>query len=326
MNNMAQATPIIHVPKTIGKYSVLTLIGQGGFSKVVLGIDPKTKQKVAIKIYSRQFMTENNMIYFLENEIRLHSRFNHPNIVKIHEIIYEEEYIMIVMDYYRNGDLFTAVSNGCNFSLPEQISTIYQIVDAVNYLHQRGICIRDIKPENILFDDFYRPILIDFGLAKENGCLSRTICGTTSYLAPEVISSNDYNPIKADIWSLGVTIHIFCTKMFPWNHYSETMTIKQMASKNLEIDIKATGFIKKILEKCLVLDPEQRISAQNIISLFDCYQHQPLPQPIYYETSAKTNAQTLPKIQIRKNCFIKEISHSNFARFGERKRRILSKR
>ncbi|EAY02474.1 CAMK family protein kinase [Trichomonas vaginalis G3] len=324
-NNGDAQYPEIIIPSNIGKYTIIAQIGSGGFSKVALGIDPKSQKKVAIKIYSRLYITENNMISFLEHEMRLHSRFDHPNIVKVLDVIYEPEYIMIVMDYYKNGDLINVLTNGTHFTFNEKLSAIHQIVDAVNYLHQRGIWIRDIKPENILFDDNYRPMLIDFGLAKENGMASKTLCGTFLYIAPEVISSPKYNAIQADIWSLAVTIHIFCTKKFPWEENSDAHIINQMASKKLEIDNQTTGFIKQILEQCLVFDPEKRPTAQDILSLFDYYQHKRLIHPKSDDLILKSKRQPLPRINTKKAHISKDISESNFLRRGERIRRFPSK-
>ncbi|KAI5510762.1 protein kinase protein, partial [Trichomonas vaginalis G3] len=184
---MSEVSYHIRIPSSVGRYKILRQIGKGGFAVVVQAVDTKTNQFVAIKIVSRQeIQRQNNMIY-LENELRLCSRFDHPSIVKVFDIIYEEDIIMIVMEYFQNGDLQSLISHGIRLSFEECIRISYQILEGLTYLHKRGISHRDIKPENILFDDAYNPKLVDFGLAKENSDALSTYCGTAWYIAPEIV-------------------------------------------------------------------------------------------------------------------------------------------
>ena len=211
---MSNVSNHIRIPSSVGRYRILRQIGKGGFAVVVQAVDTKTNQFVAIKIVSRQeIQRQNNMIY-LENELRLCSRFDHPSIVKVFDIIYEEDIIMIVMEYFHNGDLQSLISQGILLSFDECVRISYKILDALAYLHKRGICHRDIKPGNILFDDSFNPKLIDFGLAKENADVLSTYCGTLWYIAPEIVKNSEYDGRKADIWAFGVTLHLLSTGCF----------------------------------------------------------------------------------------------------------------
>lgn len=314
------------VPAMIGKYKVIKRCGLGAFAVVVLAYDTKLQTKVAIKVYNRKAIIENNMMAYIENEVRLHQRMDHPNIVKIQEVIYDQDNIMIVMDYCRNGDLVNILARGISFTPSEQISIFRQLVDAINYLHSRGICVRDIKPENILFDDDFKPILIDFGLARENGYKMKTFCGTQLYIAPEVISSDSYNAFEADIWSLGVTMHILCTSKFPWENLNDAKIISQMVDKKLEIINRTNGIIGFIIGKMLVFNPEERPTAQQICEYFENYLNKPIVHPKSADIVLKAKRTALPKIGIRRQVLPRENSEMNFSRMCGRIKISLKKR
>ncbi|EAX89733.1 CAMK family protein kinase [Trichomonas vaginalis G3] len=213
-NNLDESpvnTSRIRIPSHIGKYTITKLIGKGGFAVVVLAVNDQTHQQVAIKICDRVQIQENNILAYLEAELRLSMRFNHPNIAKTYEVIYEPDIILIVMEYFPNGDLQSLLTHGVKFTTQEQIKIAIGVLNGLNYLHQRGISHRDIKPENIVFDEKLNPKIIDFGLSKEDSSNLYTFCGTPYYVAPEMITSHSYNGMKADIWAFGITLHCLAT-------------------------------------------------------------------------------------------------------------------
>lgn len=233
----------IRVPHQVGKYKIVKKIGKGGFAVVALGINKDTNEKVAIKIVDRKMITDLNVFLYLENELRLGSRFNHPNIVKVYDIIYENDIILVVMEYLPNGDLQTVVAKGVSFTTDEQIKIAHGLLSALAYLHERGISHRDLKPENVLFDEHYTPKLCDFGLSKENSSNMCTYCGTPLYMAPEIITSPKYDGMKADIWAFGVTLHILAVSAFPWSFMPGCQYIKLIQDGNLTTTVVATGII-----------------------------------------------------------------------------------
>lgn len=279
-------TSKIRIPEYVKRYKVVRTIGSGGFSVVVLGVHQKTGEKVAIKIMDRKEITKQKVFSYLENELRLISRFNHPNIVKVFDIIYEEDVIMIIMEYLRQGDLQKVISSGITFTLSEQISITRQLLDALTYLHKRGIAHRDIKPENILFDENFHPKLIDFGLSRENPAALHTLCGTSLYLAPEVVTSSEYDGRKSDVWAMGIVIHIIAALAFPFDIASEVYHLKRLAAHNLNFDIKIQGILGTIVKNCLVYNENERPSAEYLLNLVDGECKRPLtchisqmPQP-----------------------------------------------
>lgn len=288
------------VPRVIGKYKVIRNIGNGGFAKVVLAIDSKTEKLYAIKVVSRDQIVKLGLLNYLENELRLSARFDHPNIVKIYDIIYLKDVICIVMEYLSNGDLQTLIASGFTFSFPEQVRIMKELLSGLSYLHKRGVSHRDIKPENVLFDQNFHPKLIDFGLSRENSSNMKTCCGTILYMAPEIICSNSgYDGMKSDIWSFAVTFHLLCNKNYPWDKHSEIQLMKDFKCNSLQLRILSNGIIGKILSMCLNFDPSERPTAQKLIEFIEDYQEQ-LPKFIGGNFPRKTcDGSSLPRLNIK---------------------------
>lgn len=258
-----------YVPGQIGKYTVLSLLGQGAFATVVKAIDLKTKQFYAIKIISRKEMNNSSTIEYVERELRLISCLDHPNIIKIFDIIYEEDKICIVMEYLAGGDLNSVLTMGVSFNLNKKLQIASALVDALCYLHKNGIAHRDIKPANVLFDENLNPKLIDFGLAIEKANNSSTMCGTVVFMAPEVIKSNNYDGFKSDIWSLGVTLHLLASNQYPFPPMSDSKFINLVRQDKLPVYIRSLDYLGFIIQACLTIDPEQRLSAQELRERID---------------------------------------------------------
>lgn len=261
----------IRVPPQIGKYKTVRTIGRGGYAVVIEAIDTKTDKHVAIKIINRIEITKSNMLVYLENELRLMSRFDHPNIVKVIDILYELEIIMIVMEYLPNGDLQGLLSLGIHISFEEQLRIAKELLEALCYLHKRGVAHRDLKPQNILFDEEMHVKLIDFGLSKETSNLTRTVCGTPLFMAPEVIKSNTYDPKRADIWAIGVILHLCATGAhFPWISRTEMQFVNDMLANDLEMFIEPKGVIGNVIKHCLIYDPNARATAEELLQMLTC--------------------------------------------------------
>ena len=136
--------------KIIGDYIIKNVIGEGTFSKVKLGVNALTGQKVAIKILDKLKLIEEEGIERVLREIKISSELNHPNIIKIYDIMEDEKNYLVVMEYCEEGELFNYIVKKDRLSESESSFFYYQLINAIEYLHSNGIAHRDLKPENIL--------------------------------------------------------------------------------------------------------------------------------------------------------------------------------
>lgn len=200
------------------RYEFISILGRGGFGEVRLyKAKEDSKALYAIKtIHKSRFSQKNfKQIY---KEVDVLSKLDHPNIVKYYESYEESAYIHLVMEYVSGYNLFRVISCKDSFTEYDIAEIIYNLLQAVNYVHTKGIVHRDIKPENILFaqQGVYSSLkLIDFGLAVESYSSTRVKAGTMRYIAPEMLKGTF--TFKTDSWSIGVIMYILVTGLFPFD-------------------------------------------------------------------------------------------------------------
>ncbi|TMW55046.1 hypothetical protein Poli38472_013808 [Pythium oligandrum] len=135
------------------------------------------------------------------------------HVVGCDEVQWHDESVLIRMPYYAGGDLLSLLERQPSHRLPEQqaLSLFFQIVQGVQCLHDNGIGHRDLSLENVLIDDDNKLKICDFGLSVGAAASSKECVGKRNYMAPEVVAGVEYNPIQADVWSLGILLFIMLT-------------------------------------------------------------------------------------------------------------------
>lgn len=250
----------------VGKYNIGAEIGSGGFATVYLGQHIRTGEKVAIKVIERSTAKDFGLLPYIETELRLVSMLNHPNIARVYDIIYTDEFIYIIMEYFENGSLQNFIDCHCRFPQADQIRVATEILEGLNYLHSRGISHRDIKPANIMFDKEMHAKIIDFGFSREFNCgkLS-TVCGTQEMMAPELMCGKVYDGMMVDIWAFGITLHLMCELVFPFEYTSDSQLIYCAKTNTFNFQIKAQGIIGWLIHNCLKYDPKERMTVKQML-------------------------------------------------------------
>ncbi|KAI4964223.1 hypothetical protein ZWY2020_006835 [Hordeum vulgare] len=195
----------LKVRRRVGKYELGRTIGEGTFAKVRFAKDTESGDHVAIKILDKAKVQKHGLVEQIRREIYAMKLIQHPNVVRLHEVMGSKARIFIVLEY-------VTAARG---SLKEDEARRYfqQLINAVDYCHIRGVYHRDLKLENLLLDTAGNLKVSDFGLsaiseqAKADGLL-HTTCGTPNYVSPEVIEDKGYDGAFADLWSCGVILFI----------------------------------------------------------------------------------------------------------------------
>ena len=158
------------------------------------------------------------LIFPIEGQVI--SLLNHPNIIGYHGLVQYGNKSCLIFDYSSIGDLITYYGNRNFFPEPEARRIFDQLLKGLSYAHDNGFCHRDIKLDNALvFDEGSRFVWADWGYAHYfgDGLMTNDTCGTMEYSSPEVIKGEYYYGPEVDIWSLGVTLYMLVTGIFPFN-------------------------------------------------------------------------------------------------------------
>jgi len=236
-------------------------IGKGAFSTIYKGKHKDTGKYYAIKEIS--FENLEKIRDSIKREFTLMKNLNHKNIIKLHEVFFDndEKNIYLVIDYFPRGD-FAKFLNGK--ALKEKYAKKYmrQLVDGLKYLYDKQILHRDLKPQNILVAEEGSLVITDFGFARytDNEHMLNTLCGSPMYMAPEIMLKKRYNN-KSDLWSVGV---IFFELLFGTTPYKAKNMIDLMTNiKKKAVTLPKNSLsseCRDLLLNLLRRDPNRRIS------------------------------------------------------------------
>ncbi len=237
-----------------------------------MAINKNNKNKYAIKIYTKKALLDPQKKNTVHNEIKILRQLDHVNIVKLYEVIDTPIFLYLVMEYIEGISLLDKIKKDTNHFFEEQraLKLFVQILKAIIYCQNKNICHRDIKLENILIikDDIIK--LIDFGFAvkTDKETFQNLLCGSPSYMAPEIVNKEKYIAQYSDIWSLGVLFYSMLYGRFPFKGKNQEELFKKINEAKVEFpdDIEVNDKIKILLKKILVVIPTQRPSLQEILN------------------------------------------------------------
>ena len=242
-------------------------LGIGAFGRVYLVTHKFTKKKFALKVINKnkliQAYGDCKLIY---NEIEIHSKLNHRNIIRLYNKQETEDEIQILLEYAEKGNLFNLIQKENGLEESKAYKYFIQIVNAVYFLHQNNIIHRDIKPENILLGDNNLLKLCDFGWAKELTVNNRsTFCGTMEYMAPEIVGSEKYD-FSVDVWSLGILLYELIMGRSPFRSKKDRNIMIKIKKHNLVFDENKniSNECKDLINGLLDTNPLTRLRLKDI--------------------------------------------------------------
>jgi len=249
-------------------------IGRGGFSVVVEAVSKKKdnqSEKFAVKIIEKSMIQDD--IKLLRREIDIMRRVEHKNILKLHEIYESEEKVYIVMELVNGSELFDRIVDKGYYSEKNAIIIVKQILDAVAYLHSKGIAHRDLKPENLLCsgqDEDEIVKIADFGLSKifSGDEELMTSFGTPGYVAPEVLMCESYDK-SVDMWGIGIITYILLAGYPPFYAENDTALFEKIMNAEYDFDDECwedvSDLAKDFIRHLLVKDPNERYTAKEAL-------------------------------------------------------------
>ena len=252
--------------RLVGEYELQRVLGKGSEGYVRVAVHRRTGERKAIKIFEKS--KEINLEH-LKNEIASLRKLNHPNIVKLEEVIENESQLYFVMELCSGGSLAEHVSIE-PFSIPVARGFFKQILNGLKYCHDCGIVHRDLKLENILLDnDGINLKICDFGhstvIVTDWDFVQSAIVGSLYQIAPEQLQDHCYRGKKADVWSLGVILVRMLTGHYPFYSKNPEETVNLIKNAVYQLPETIPPDIQELISHILIINPEERYSLEDVM-------------------------------------------------------------
>ncbi|XP_052402355.1 serine/threonine-protein kinase DCLK2 isoform X4 [Carassius gibelio] len=255
------------------KYKIGKVIGDGNFAVVKECVERSTGKEFALKIIDK--IKCRGKEHLIESEVAVLRRVKHPNIIMLIEEVDTPTELYLVMELVKGGDLFDSITSSTKYTERDASVMVFNLAAALRYLHRMCIVHRDIKPENLLVCEYPNGTkslkLGDFGLATVVEGPLYTVCGTPTYVAPEIIAESGYG-LKVDIWAAGVITYILLCGFPPFrseNNLQEDL-FDQILVGRLDFPSpfwdNITDSAKELIGHMLQVNVEARYTAEDVLS------------------------------------------------------------
>ncbi|MDG4811237.1 serine/threonine-protein kinase [Micromonospora sp. WMMD1120] len=251
-----------------GRYRLLDLVGTGGMGRVWLARDEMLHRDVAVKeVVPPSWLAEaerEQLRLRTLREARTAARLNHPNVVRIYDVVHDRESPWIVMEYVPSRSVQQIISAEGPLS-PQRTARIgLAVLAALRAAHTAGVLHRDVKPHNVLVADDGRVVLTDFGLATFDGGDGAmtgpgTVLGSPQFVAPERAREGVSDP-RTDMWSLGATLYATVEGQSPYARSTAMATLSALATEPPD-PMRRAGPLRQVITGLLQRDPWRRLTA-----------------------------------------------------------------
>ncbi|XP_078598734.1 testis-specific serine/threonine-protein kinase 3-like [Branchiostoma floridae x Branchiostoma japonicum] len=256
-------------------YRLGVTLGDGSYGCVKRAFSVRLEKDVAVKIINKRVASKDFLQRFLPRELAIVQRLQHPNIVKVYQIIDTPDKVYTIMEEAPHGDLLEHVQTRGAMSERRARETFRELAEAVSYCHTQDICHRDLKCENILLDAHGHVKLTDFGFARDapsddrgRPTMSQTFCGSAAYASPEVLRGKPYQPSSYDIWSMGVVLYIMVVGTMPFDDSNVRKMLRKQMDRKLNFSSTRTisQECKLLITQMLSPDVSQRPTIHEVLN------------------------------------------------------------
>ena len=256
-----------------GRFRIEKLIGKGGMGAVFLARHLSMGKEVAIKVLSRELSDDPNQVERFNQEAQNSSRLRHPNTIRVFDFGRAEQgFLYLAMEYLEGLELSKVLKRDAPLSADRALHILRQLAKSLAEAHNSGLIHRDVKPDNIFLSDVYGEQdfvkVLDFGIAKvtnaEAARATRTqpgfLCGTPTYLAPEIAMGTSVTP-ATDIYSTGVVAYQMLTGRPPYRADSPIAVVMKHIHDPVPVlgpEVRAPEGLKRLIGEMLSKDPAAR--------------------------------------------------------------------
>jgi 3-phosphoinositide dependent protein kinase-1 len=272
------------VKKGVKDFAFGRTLGEGSYSTVMAATDRQTLREYAIKVLDKRHIIKEKKVKYVNIEKDTLNRLTeHPGIVRLYYTFQDERSLYFVLDLASGGELLGFLKKMGSFDI--ECTRFYgaQILDSIEYMHNKGVIHRDLKPENVLLDDQMHVKITDFGTAKileqrhangigstsgdplegANSDRAQSFVGTAEYVSPELLT--DKNACKAsDLWAFGCIIYQLLAGRPPFKAGNEYQTFQKIVGLDYTFPDGFPPLAKDLVERLLVLDPVTRLPMEHI--------------------------------------------------------------
>ncbi|KAL1517480.1 hypothetical protein ABEB36_001242 [Hypothenemus hampei] len=253
--------------KIAGLYDLEETLGRGHFAVVKLARHVFTGEKVAVKVIDKSKLDEVSKAHLFQ-EVRCMKLVQHPNVVRLYEVIDTATKLYLILELGDGGDLYEYIIRH-EQGLPEEKAKDYfrQIVRAIAYCHQLHVVHRDLKPENVVFFKKLGVVkLTDFGFSNKfyPGQKLETSCGSLAYSAPEILLGDSYDAPAVDVWSLGVILFMLVCGQAPFQEANDSETLTMIMDCKYSVPPHVSPECRDLISKMLIRSPEKRATLTEI--------------------------------------------------------------
>lgn len=302
-------TPVV-VEEKIGndkiiKYERGKFLGKGGFAKCYEMRRVDTGLIYAAKVLDKRALVNKTSRNKLINEIKLHKKLHHENIVNFEHFFEDKENVYILLELCSNQTLNDLIKRRKRLSEIEVQCYLLQILKGLKYIHNHKIIHRDLKPGNLFLNQKIQLKIGDFGLASKleyDGQKRYSICGTPNYIAPEILEEKGYS-YEVDIWSLGVITYTMFFGVTPFETDDADKTYKRIKANcySFPVGINISPQAKSLITQILNPDPSKRLTIEQIEKheFFKIYNYVPDIMPLS-TLACPLNKETFEMIEKKK--------------------------